>query len=184
MAGRSVGAVARWIAVGALLGLTACGTPDAADVAMAPTPAINTFLSTKAVSDAEAKRARGERVWCVPFARTMSGIELRGNAQHWYAAADGVYDRGQAPEVGSVMVFAGGSGLTAGHLAVVSRIVSDREILVDHANWHRNQVSLGMRVVDVSDAGDWSSVKVASFGDTLGRSYRIHGFIYPRSPAI
>ncbi len=59
------------------------------------------------------------------------------------AGAKGVYDRGAEPEVGAVMVFSGTRKLPMGHVAVVSKIVSDREILIDHANWKRNQVSLG-----------------------------------------
>jgi hypothetical protein len=172
------GVLGRVVACGALLALTACAAPKA-EVAE---PAVNTFLSTKAVAEAQARRARGERVWCVPFARTMSGIDLQGNAQYWFANAEGVYDRGHEPEPGAVMVWAGGSGLTAGHVAVVTQELSDREIEVDHANWQRNQVSLGMRVVDVSDAGDWSAVRVESTGGALGRTYRIKGFVYPRTP--
>jgi hypothetical protein len=168
----------RLAVIGALVALSACAAPQTDT----PAPGVNTFLSTKAVAEAQARRARGERVWCVPFARTMSGIDLQGNAQHWFARAEGIYDRGPEPEPGSVMVWAGGSGLTAGHIAVVSQVISDREIEVDHANWHRNQVSLGMRVVDVSDAGDWSAVRVESHEGSLGRTYRVKGFVYPRRP--
>jgi surface antigen len=172
------GMLGRVVVCVALLALTACATPKAELVE----PAVNTFLSTKAVAEAQARRSRGERIWCVPFARTMSGIDLQGNAQYWFANAEGVYDRGHEPEPGAVMVWAGGSGLTAGHVAVVTQELSDREIEVDHANWHRNQVSLGMRVVDVSETGDWSAVRVESTEGALGRTYRIKGFVYPRTP--
>jgi hypothetical protein len=145
-----------------------------------PVAAIDIHRSTMAVSEAKAKRARGERVWCVPFARTMSGIELRGNAETWFAGAKGVYERGAEPEVGAVMVFSGTRKLPMGHVAVVSKIVSDREILIDHANWKRNQVSLGMSVIDVSAAGDWSVVQVAYDPGQYGRDYPISGFVYPR----
>lgn len=175
----AVGIAGRMAVLGAILALSACAAP----LADTEEPGVNTFLSTKAVAEAHAMRARGERVWCVPFARTMSGIDLRGNAQHWFANAEGVYDRGAAPEPGSVMVWAGGSGLTAGHVAVVTQELSDREIEVDHANWQRNQVSLGMLVVDVSEAGDWSQVRVESTEGALGRTYRIKGFVYPRPDA-
>lgn len=132
-----------------------------------------------AVEEAHAKRARGERVWCVPFARTMSGVEIRGNAETWWAGAEGIYDRGHEPQVGAVMVFSGTRKLSMGHVAVVSEIISDREIKIDHANWKRNQVSLGMSVIDVSKAGDWSTVQVAYDPGQYGRDYPISGFIYP-----
>ncbi|MFZ1469645.1 MAG: CHAP domain-containing protein [Paracoccaceae bacterium] len=149
----------------------------------APEGSIDVTRSTMAVEEAHAKRARGERVWCVPFARTMSGIEIRGNAETWWAGAKGVYDRGHEPRVGSVMVFTGTRKLSMGHVAVVSEIVSDREIKIDHANWKRNKVSMGMSVIDVSDRGDWSAVKVESQPGSYGRVYPISGFVYPKAKA-
>jgi CHAP domain len=161
--------------------LSACGGAQVSRMAEPDVmPAIDIHRSTMAVEEAHAKRARGERVWCVPFARTMSGIELRGNAETWWPGAEGVYERGHAPEVGAVMVFSGTRKLSMGHVAVVSKIVSDREILVDHANWKRNQVSLGMSVIDVSAANDWSVVQVAYDPGQYGRDYPISGFVYPR----
>ena len=162
--------------------LGACSAPQASRM-VDPAPVIDVHRSTMAVEEAHAKRARGERVWCVPFARTMSGIEIKGNAETWWAGAKGVYDRGPEPEVGSVMVFSGTRKLPMGHVVVVSHIVNDREILIDHANWKRNQVSLGMSVIDISEAGDWSSVKVAYDPGKYGRAYPISGFIYPVSVA-
>ena len=66
-----------------------------------------------------------------------------------------------------------------GHIAVVSDVVSPREIRVDHANWKRNQVSLKMAVIDVSKANDWSAVQVESQPGAFGSTYPINGFIYP-----
>ncbi len=132
-----------------------------------------------AVAEVKARRARGERVWCVPFARTLSGVALRGNARTWWAAAEGLYRRGLEPRVGAVMVFAGSGKMPMGHVAVVAEVVSDREVLIDHANWHRNKVSLGMRVLDVSGKGDWSAVKVEGSPGVLGRVNPVSGFIYP-----
>ena len=66
-----------------------------------------------------------------------------------------------------------------GHVAVVSEIVSEREIKVDHANWKRNQVSLKMSVIDISPNNDWSQVKLESSPGSYGRMYPIKGFIYP-----
>lgn len=123
---------------------------------------------------------------CVPFARANSGIDLFGNARDWWAAAEDRYERGRDPRVGAVMHFAPTRGMPIGHVAVVSAIVSDRELLIDHANWspingRRGQIERGVRVVDVSAAGDWSEVRVwyAPIGDLGLRSNPVSGFIYP-----
>jgi phage replication initiation protein len=49
-----------------------------------------------------------------------------------------------------------------GHVAVVSEVLTDRVIRVTHANWggSRGKVEENVTVVDVSDANDWSAVKV------------------------
>ncbi|MGI3168828.1 CHAP domain-containing protein [Pseudooceanicola sp. C21-150M6] len=132
-----------------------------------------------AISEARSLRARGARVWCVPFARNVSGVEIRGNANTWWGQAAGAFDRSKKPEVGAVMAFAATRGMPMGHVAVVSEVRSDREILIDHANWHRNQISLGMSVIDVSDKNDWSRVKVESNPGQYGSVYPINGFILP-----
>ncbi|WP_240705157.1 CHAP domain-containing protein [Pacificoceanicola onchidii] len=120
----------------------------------------------------------GRRVWCVPFARNASGIQIRGDAHTWWASAKGVYDRGSKPRVGSVMSFKSTSGMSLGHVAMVSKVVSEREVLIDHANWSRNKVSLGMSVIDVSDKGDWSRVRVMSNPGSYGKVYPVNGFIH------
>jgi surface antigen len=66
-----------------------------------------------------------------------------------------------------------------GHVAVVSEVVSERKVLVDHANWHRNKISLGMAVIDVSKKNDWSRVRVESVPGTFGSVYPVKGFILP-----
>ncbi|WP_260581840.1 CHAP domain-containing protein [Sphingopyxis sp. PET50] len=123
---------------------------------------------------------------CVPFARAESGVEIRGNAGTWWAQAEGQYDRGGEPREGAVMAFAGTRAMPIGHVAVVKKIVSDREILIDHANWspiggRRGQIERDVRVVDVSNAGDWSMVRVwyAPIGDLGLRANPVQGFIYP-----
>lgn len=125
------------------------------------------------------KQSKGIRVWCVPFARDASGIEIRGNANTWWGQADGKYARGHKPAVGSVMTWKATGRNPRGHVAVVSEIVSDREIKVDHANWKRNRVSLKMSVIDISPNNDWSQVKLESQPGSYGRMYPIKGFIYP-----
>lgn len=130
-----------------------------------------------AVAYATANRPKG-RLWCVPFARMVSGVDIRGNAKTWWGQAAGRYARGQEPQVGAVMAFAASRAIPLGHVAVVSRVLSDREILVDQANWERNRITEDTLVVDVSEKGDWSRVKVANRGGSLGRVNPVNGFIY------
>ncbi len=127
---------------------------------------------------------------CVPFAREASGVQIHGNARTWWDQAAGRYDRGQRPAVGAVMAMAGTRAMPHGHVAVVSQIISDREILIDHANWsringRRGQIERGVRAVDVSAAGDWSQVRIwyASIGDLGLRANPVQGFIYPGANA-
>src|SRR3546814_1663173 len=58
--------------------------------------------------------------------------------------------------------------------------------LISHANWspihgRRGQIERNVRVVDVSDAGDWSLVRVwyAPIGDLGTRTNPVQGFLYP-----
>ena len=136
-----------------------------------------------AISEARSLRAQGARVWCVPFARNASGVEIRGNANTWWGKAAGQFDRDKKPQVGAVMAFAATRGMPMGHVAVVSKVKSDREILIDHANWEKNRVSLGMAVIDVSDKGDWSAVRVRSTPNAYGSVYPIDGFIFRTASA-
>jgi hypothetical protein len=118
------------------------------------------------------------RWWCVPFARMVTGLSLRGNAKTWWEQAKGRYQRSQKPKVGAVMAFAASGAMPKGHVAVVSSVISDREILVVHANWARGKVTLDDRVVDVSENGDWSRVRVENSGESFGRVNPVNGFIY------
>lgn len=129
------------------------------------------------VTVATSNRPKG-RLWCVPFARAVSGVEIRGNAKTWWAQAKGLYDRGHEPKVGAVMAFASSRAMPKGHVAVVSKVVSPREILVDHANWDRNRITTDQLVVDVSANNDWSVVRVANDQGSLGRTNPVNGFIY------
>ena len=129
--------------------------------------------------------AQAQYLQCAPFAREVSGIELFGNAAGWWNQASGKYDRGGAPKVGSVLVFKAGGAMRVGHVAMVSQVVSDREIKVTHANWsvingRRGQVERDVTVVDASPAGDWSQVKVwyAPIHGVGTRAYPVYGFIY------
>ena len=132
-----------------------------------------------ALREVAQKHALGHRVWCVPYARNLSGIQIRGNAKDWWGKARNSYDRGNAPKVGSVMSFRATKGMPLGHVAVVSDVVSDRQIIINHANWQRNKVSLTMSVKDVSKNNDWTQVRVESQPGQYGKTYPVNGFIYP-----
>lgn len=124
----------------------------------------------------------GARIQCVPFAREKSGVDLRGDAKTWWTQASGVYERDKTPEVGSVIVMRGYNGADRGHVAVVRAVLSDRAIVVDHANWlNEGEVTLNVPVKDVSKRGDWSEVRVWHIpGAVWGkRVYGALGFIKP-----
>ncbi|WP_277967843.1 CHAP domain-containing protein [Sphingomonas echinoides] len=118
---------------------------------------------------------------CAPYARQISGIEIRGNANTWWSQAAGHYARGHAPKVGAVLAFSATSRMRMGHVAMVSEVVSEREVLLTHANWsRRGGVERDVRAVDVSPNGDWSMVKVwyGPQGDLGTSAYPTKGFIY------
>lgn len=122
---------------------------------------------------------------CAPFARAASGIQLFGDAWTWWDKADGHYQRGHAPEPGAVLVFARSGRLPLGHVAVVSRVVDARVIMVTHANWsringERGHVEQDVTLTDVSPDNDWSAVRVWYAGSqAMGTTiYPAYGFIY------
>jgi len=118
---------------------------------------------------------------CVPYAREVSGIDVPGNAWEWWYNAAGEYARGNRPEAGSVLAFRANGRMRLGHVAVVSEVVNAREVLVDHANWSGGGVSRGVVVVDVSEANDWSAVRVQLPNNgEFGSVYPTYGFIYNR----
>lgn len=115
----------------------------------------------------------------MPFARRDSGIELPGNAWQWWDNAAGVYARGHAPQPGSVLAFRANPHMRLGHVAVVTRVINRREIEIDHANWSRGQIARGIPVVDVSEANDWTAVRVEiGRSGVFGSVYPTYGFIY------
>ena len=77
-------------------------------------------------------RFGGGGLQCVPFARENTGIELSGNAANWWANAEGVYERGARPEVGSVLNFRANGRMRMGHVAVVSNVLNSRSVEIDH----------------------------------------------------
>jgi surface antigen len=119
---------------------------------------------------------------CALYARAETGVALFGSAGGWWDEANGRYERGQVPAVGSILVFKRTQRIPSGHVAVVTKIVSAHEILVDHANWYRGTVSRGMSVIDTSFGHNWSSVAVMDLpSGTHGSDYPTYGFVYPRS---
>jgi hypothetical protein len=124
---------------------------------------------------------------CVPYARSVTGMEISGNGREWWHNAAGRYARGQRPEAGSILSFPGSGGMSRGHVAVVSRVLNPRIIEIDHANWGgpgipRGTVMRNIRVLDVSDDNSWTTVRVQTGWDstTFGREYPTHGFIHNR----
>jgi hypothetical protein len=119
---------------------------------------------------------------CVPFARALSSISLFGDAWHWWSAAAGRYDRGFKPQAGSVLSFRPDARMPLGHVAVVTRVISAREIEVDHANWALpGAITRKAQVLDVSTDNDWTAVRVGlRERDHFGAVYTTNGFIYGR----
>lgn len=137
------------------------------------------ILTTALPAQASASKSR---FWqCAPYAREISGVNIHGNAWTWWDQAAGKYERGDAPKVGAVMSFKKTSRNPFGHVAMVSNVVSDREVLLTHANWSfAGGIERNVRAVDVSPQGDWSQVKVwfAPNGGLGTSVYPINGFIY------
>jgi surface antigen len=127
---------------------------------------------------------------CVPFARLLSGIQIYGDARTWWGQAVGKYDTGRLPRMGSVLCFKPTGRMQLGHVAVVSRLVTDRVIQITHANWSqiggaRGQIEKDVTVIDVSPVGDWSMVKVwyDPIRDLGTSVYPTYGFIYQNGQA-
>jgi surface antigen len=131
-------------------------------------------------------QALNEGLQCVPYARALTGVEIRGDAHTWWGQAEGRYQRGNRPKVGAVMAFIPHGNMRLGHVAAVKRVVDSRTLIVSHANWStingvRGHIEEDVRVVDASEANDWSRVRVwytpnAALGTT---EWPLHGFIYP-----
>jgi surface antigen len=119
---------------------------------------------------------------CALYARAETGVALYGSAGGWWDQADGRYQRGHVPVVGAILVFKRTRHIPSGHVAVVAKVISAREILVDHANWYRGTVSHSMSVVDTSADHDWTSVAVIDLpSGKYGRDNPTYGFVYPGS---
>ena len=121
---------------------------------------------------------------CAPYAREISGIQIRGNAHTWWSQAAGRYARGHQPVEGAVLSMRSTARMRLGHVAMVSKVVSEREVLLTHANWsRRGGIERNVRAVDVSPANDWSEVRVwyGPVGGLGTSTYPANGFIYSGS---
>ena len=120
-----------------------------------------------------------KKFFCAEYARVRSGMAVFGDAKLWWSRAKNIYARVHAPAEQSVMVFTATQRLKLGHVAVVTHIVSSREIRVDQANWENHgEIDHATPVVDVSKKNDWSQVRVWNMKSaTYGRIYPITGFI-------
>jgi len=127
---------------------------------------------------------RPASVECAPFARALTGVSLSGAAADWWRQAEDRFARTQQPEVGSILVFRRSGRLPDGHVAVVSQVLSRRQIKVTQANWVHHRVTEDQPVVDVSGRGDWSKVRVwwPPAGEMGVIDYPTFGFIRPDHP--
>ncbi len=80
------------------------------------------------------------------------------------------------------MVMKSSGAMPMGHVAIVSHIVSDREVLLTHANWQGDgTVETNVRAIDVSPEGNWSQVRVW-YAPVHAMGLRVvptYGFILP-----
>ena len=96
-----------------------------------------------------------------PLCPGHSSVDIHGDAYTWWEKAAGVYARSSDPADGAVMVLKNYAGRHRAHVAVVRRIISPREIRIDHANWlNDGAIYVNDPVLDVSADNDWSQIKV------------------------
>lgn len=176
-----VGSFLRFAAVAVFsLSLAACATPDY-DYSYAPAPAAH-HKTAAAVTPRTGVSDAGKPLQCVPYARAHTGIAIFGDAYTWWDKSNGVYAHNESPKLRSVMVLTGYAGPNRAHLAVVSSLVSDREIRIDHANWFNDgAIYRDDPVRDVSPDNDWSEVRIWNIrSQSWGtRTYLVRGFIGP-----
>jgi len=119
---------------------------------------------------------------CVPYVRSLSGIQIWGDAVTWWSQAASRYVRSSRPAPGSVLVLRGYDDMTRGHVSFVREVVSSRLLRIDHANWLKGgEISVNVPLIDVSPNNDWSQVRVWHIpgGYWGGRAYAAEGFIHP-----
>ena len=123
-------------------------------------------------------------IQCVPYARDVSGVQIYGDAWTWWDKSKGRYLRGKQPQEMSVLVLSKTARLKLGHIAVVTKVLGPRQLLVTHANWGSNyderaKIRHNMPVMDVSAKNDWSIVRFWNpTTGVYGNEYKVSGFIY------
>jgi hypothetical protein len=167
--------IVKWVVALSALGLAGCAG-DVMDYGENPMP--------REHGHALVENDGHKPLQCVPYARAHSDIKIYGDAYTWWDKAAGKYARGSEPLPGSVMVLNNYAGENRGHVAVVKRQVSAREIRVDHANWlDDGSIYVNDPVEDVSSDNDWSMVRVYNLksGGWGGKIYPVQGFIGGKS---
>ena len=124
---------------------------------------------------------------CVPYARKLSNIQIRGNAWTWWGQAEGRYPRNGRPKAGAVMVLKKKNAGNLGHVAYVEEIIGNRTLIVSHANWlNQGRLHRNTPVIDVSKNNDWSAVRFwnTEGGHFGGNTYHPYGFIHQEGTAL
>ncbi|RVU04960.1 CHAP domain-containing protein [Novosphingobium umbonatum] len=124
---------------------------------------------------------------CAPYARAVSGIALHGAAAGWWGEAEGRYERGQAPKEGAVLAFRATRSMRSGHVATVAKVMDERHVLLNHANWSRpGMIERSAMAEDISPNGDWTQVRVyyAPIHGLGLRASPAFGFIYAKGTAV
>lgn len=132
-----------------------------------------------------AVHAPQKRIQCVQYVLANSAFRVRGNARDWWRNSAAIHARDSVPEPGSVLSFRSVKSMPLGHVALVTKVVSSREILIDHANWTRGAISRDHSVIDVSPRNDWTTVRLGVKpgvgATTYGSVYPTDGFIHARA---
>jgi len=156
-------------------------------IALKPVPPAKPLKASAQKSASKTKTVRNPGINCVQYVRSVSDVELSGDGWMWWDRAGDRYERGNMPQPGAVMVFKRTKQMVHGHIAIVSELVDERTIRINHANWAprgglRGRVDTDVAVQDISDNNDWSAVRVwYEKADNFGRPYPIAGFVYSPS---
>ena len=125
----------------------------------------------------------GPPLQCVPYARQASGVNIYGDAHTWWRQAEDKFQTDDQPRPGAVMVMRGRNDSdTRGHVAVVRKMLTDRQITIDHANWaNKGEIQKDTPVLDVSSGNDWTQVRVwnIEYGHFGNHVYSVQGFVLP-----
>lgn len=126
---------------------------------------------------------RTHRIWCATYVKAVTDFDIHADAYLWWSRAAHRYARGIQPAAGAVLAFRAIRRMPLGHVALVTKVLGPRMILVNQANWVRNTVTVDTQVRDVSAKNDWSEVRVQNLDGSFGGVYPTHGFIYDQAPS-